>query len=332
MRILIVDDDPSVREVLKLALEEEGYTDLVVAATGDEALAHLGVNGSRPVDAGVDLILMDVSMPRTNGIEATRRIKAVSELQDIPVIMVTAMNETASLKAAFEAGATDYVTKPMDFVELLARVRSSLKLKQEIDRRKLREEELMNVLTRLEEINQRLEHLSLLDGLTGVANRRLFDRTLYSEWRRAIRYGTPISLIMADIDEFKKYNDFYGHPSGDECLKRVAGAMQVNVKRAGEIVARYGGEEFAVVLPNTDMRGAAAVGEILRKAVETLEIQHGPAALHRLVTISLGVASAVPQRTDTSTELVEDADRALYQAKQAGRNRVELAREDTSNE
>jgi diguanylate cyclase (GGDEF)-like protein len=175
----------------------------------------------------------------------------------------------------------------------------------------------------LADANRQLEALSRTDGLTGVANRRQFDELLDREWRRAQRSGAPLALLMIDIDEFKKYNDHYGHQGGDDCLKTVAGALKGALSRASDTVARYGGEEFAVVLPGSDQKQAIASAERLRQRVEQMAMPHAArTGGFKTVTISLGAASLVPRDQDPSERLVSAADQALYAAKKGGRNRT----------
>jgi len=174
----------------------------------------------------------------------------------------------------------------------------------------------------LEEANSKLQQLSQVDALTGIANRRRFEETLAREWRRAMRDGMPLSLVMIDIDHFKDFNDNLGHQVGDQCLRRVAGEIREALTRPGDVVARYGGEEFGAVLPSTPSRGAFAVAEMLRARVEALGIAH-PTAATRIVTISAGVATAASGGDSSPEALVAAADEALYRAKRAGRNRVE---------
>jgi diguanylate cyclase (GGDEF)-like protein len=280
------------------------------------------MNNPETVTTDIDLILMDIVMPDINGIEACRLIKAVEYLQDIPIIMVTASNEIGQLQMAFAVGATDYITKPFNKLELLARVQSALRLKYEIDRRKEREKELLEATRQLAEANWMLQRLSSLDGLTGVANRRRFDEVLEQEWRRALRNKTPLSLIFIDIDFFKVYNDTYGHLMGDECLKQIAKTLSGILNRPGDLVARYGGEEFVVLLPETDTSGAITIAETLRTKVEEMKIPHLKSECSNYVTISLGVATAIPSHDSSASWLIDKADKALYQAKQEGRNQL----------
>ncbi|HEX9670891.1 MAG TPA: diguanylate cyclase [Thermoanaerobaculia bacterium] len=185
--------------------------------------------------------------------------------------------------------------------------------------------ELEDANRRLQEANAGLQLLSALDGLTGIANRRRFEEVLDLEWRRASRAGLPLALAMVDIDHFKRYNDAQGHQRGDDCLVRVAHALAGSLHRAGDFVARYGGEEFVVVLPGSDEEQAVAYAETLRRGIEALAIPHAGSATADVVTVSVGVAAAVPEPGAPPAALVEAADRALYTAKHNGRNRVERA-------
>jgi len=175
----------------------------------------------------------------------------------------------------------------------------------------------------LENAIDELRHLSSLDGLTGVLNRRSFDERLEREWRRAGRDAASIAVLMVDIDHFKRYNDHYGHQAGDACLQRLARALGGTVARPADLVARYGGEEFAIILPDTDLDGAARVGETARLTVDGLALPHAASRVAPHVTISVGVAATVPAGQLNAADLVAAADRALYRAKQGGRNRVE---------
>ncbi len=329
MSILIVDDSKHVHAQLKVFLNGAGITKLFFAESAFEALDMLGLSGKSGSLDSVDLILMDIEMDEMSGIEATRRIREADELQDIPVLMVTGDTSDESLQEAFTAGAVDYLTKPIRKVELLARIRSFLKLKQETDARKAKQKELLelaDVLSRtndkLEQANEKLRLASLTDGLTGIFNRRYFDETLDKEWRRLCRVSRPISLMMIDIDFFKAYNDINGHQMGDQCLKTVAERIRVQVKRAADFVARYGGEEFAVVLPETKIEGAGVLGRKIREAVEGSHLHHPATPFSEHVTVSIGIASMIPGKETLSDELIACADKALYRAKVEGRNRI----------
>ncbi len=317
--ILIVDDSADAQALLAAILTKAGYAKLEQASSAKQAFALLE-------QKSVDLILMDVSMPDVDGLAACRYIKMKEPWKGVPIIIVTAHTETSDLEAAFDAGATDYIAKPVKKIELLARVRAALSLKQEMDGRRAREAQLLEVTRKLEEANHQLEHLSMVDGLTAIRNRRSFDVALAAEIKRAMRDCKPLSLLMIDIDNFKAYNDSYGHQLGDECLRRVASQLQLTLARPGDFVARYGGEEFAVVLPGTHAVGAARVAESLRLAVESLKIEHRSAQgrTPKLVTISLGVASVDSRQNLSPEALVEAADKALYAAKLGGRNRTEV--------
>ena len=316
-RILLVDDSRMMRAILAKFLANVGYTDVVMAESGTEALAMLGLGDERP-DAAIDAILMDLVLPDIDGIEAIRRIKAEPRLHDVPVLMVTAEKDVAILRTAFEAGASDYLTKPINEIDLSARLGAALRLKREIDRR-------VALTQQLEEANRRLQQLSRTDGLTGVANRRHFDNALDEEWRRAARSGSPLALLLIDIDHFKRYNDTYGHQEGDQCLQLVAGALARCAARPGDLAARYCGEEFALILPNTDQDGACRVAARLRAEVAALAIPHAASSAGPLVTLSVGVAVGLSAGGGGPQALIAAADRALYAAKEQGRDRVVAA-------
>lgn len=319
MHILIVDDDVDSRLLLTHILCGAAFPDTRAVGSADEAMAYLEAGTPVP-----DLILMDVLLPQGSGIEICRLVKSRDAFRDIPILMVTAQTNERDLEAAFAAGAMDYITKPFKKVELLARIRSALALKQEMDCRKRREEQLLEISRQLQEAYADLQRISCQDDLTGIANRRHFEEVFQNEWRRALREQMPISFIMIDIDRFKQFNDTYGHPAGDACLRRVAGTLAKHVGRPGDMVGRYGGEEFAIFLCGTDARGAGIVAENLRRSVASIRLKEIPEAAQQQVTISLGVASTVPKPGMSLKFLVSEADQALYQAKRLGRNRVEF--------
>lgn len=330
MKILAVDDSPDSMLLIKRILHQAGYTEVLDAASAEEAFVILGLHNPAKTE-NVDLILMNVVMPGMDGIESSRRIKSKKHLQDIPLIILTANAEEKTLEAAFDAGAMDYITKSSNKTVLLARVRSALSLKKERDQRKAREKELLETTRLLEKANRKLQEQSFQDGLTGIANRRRFDGYLKAEWSRAERNFSPLSLIMADIDQFKSYNDHYGHLAGDDCLIKVAHLLKHTLKRPADMAARYGGEEFAVLLPETDAKGAEVLAEELRRKIEKSQIPHACSSIHNYVTISLGVSTVLPAEGFSSKHLLESADKALYRAKQKGRNRVEVFIPTTSD-
>ena len=315
MAILVIDDQRDMRDSLQVLLRGHGYPDVRTAASGRQALDLLAL------DPAFDVIVTDVHMPGLNGIDVCRQIKADPRLRDIPVLILTGMAEESVLQRAFAAGAHDFIPKTAHPPELLARVRSALNLKRELDQRKARERELVEVTDRLKRLNDELRRLAILDELTQIPNRRFFNLLLRQEWARAARDAQPLAVLLADVDVFKGYNDRYGHPAGDVCLARVAAALHGVVRRPGDAVARFGGEEFAVLLAQTPAEGALVVAENLRAAVAALDLEHAGSA-HGRVTISLGVAATVPDHTMGAERLLAAADQALYEAKAGGRNRA----------
>jgi len=308
--------------LIKEILSKGGYSNITLAESAEEAYGHLGMNSPTIVTPDIDIILMDILMPKINGIEACYRIKSVEALRDIPIVMVTALDETESLQMAFGGGAIDYIIKPVNKIELLARVRSILRLKHEMDRRKSREKELLELTKQLESANRVLQSFSSLDGLTSIANRQFFDGFFDREWIRAKRYDHPISLIIADIDNFKLYNDEYGHQAGDFLLQRIARGLSEMERKSGDLIARYGGEEFAILISGAGVDEAREVGEKARSLVENLKIPHAGSKISEFVTISVGAVSTLPEGDASSTMLFKAAEDALAKAKNDGRNRV----------
>ena len=320
MSILIVDDSLVSRTFISDLLKEVGYTDLILCESVEEAYHAIGFNDPETSETDLDLALLDINLPGKSGVEACREFSEHDIFCDVPIIIISGIDYLEGLDSAFSAGATDFITKPPSHTELLARVRSALRLKSEMNRRKAREEDLMVLNERLAEVNLELERLSVTDSLTGLANRRSFNNFLSREWLREQREQQPFSVIMIDIDHFKRYNDVYGHLEGDVCLQNVSLALQRALCRAGDLLARYGGEEFVAILPHTDIAGATELAAAFHHHVRELEIPHRDSPVSSVVTISIGIASVIPNQKISPTQVVTMADKALYRAKLAGRN------------
>jgi len=319
MGILIVDESRQDREALRAILEAAGYRDLVMVDSARAAYGALGLNQN--TRNTTDVILLDGLLSGTEGRAMCRRVKSSPYLRDIPIIMITTQADPSDLQWAFAEGATDYIRKPVNKIELLARMRSVLRYSEEIKRRKIREQELIEAARELEEANERLHSLCMLDEVIGVFNRRRFDEVFPEEWGRAAREGTPISVVFFDLDYFKPYNDTYGHIAGDACLRKIVECVKNTMHRPGDFLARYGGDEFVIVLPATPLDGALRLAEICRAKVESLRIG---------ITVSVGVAGLQPGPGMSCVHLTTAADRALYAAKHAGGNRVQAATVDPS--
>ncbi len=321
MKILVVDDSIHVHHQIKAFLSSGGYNNLVFTSTATEAFTYLGLSKKPFMKTEVDLILLDIQMDDIGGIEAAKAIKEKNEYKHLPILMITGEDSEESLEKAFNAGAVDYITKPLRKIELLARISSFLMLRQETIRRKDREQELMTLTAELRKANNTLSQMAESDGLTGAPNRRFFDKMLQREWRRAARNTKPLTLLMIDIDHFKLYNDNYGHLEGDKCLKQISQAMNEVLFRPGDFLARYGGEEFAVVLPETDIDGAVHIAEELADSIASLALPHAYSPVSTYVTISIGIAAVIPAKNKEPENLINLADQALYQAKNQGRNK-----------
>lgn len=301
--VLIVDDDKFTRLQIRQRLQQEAYR-VEEVSNGEQCLAAY-------TELHPDIILLDAMMPVMDGFTCCAQLRSLPGGERLPILIITGLDDEASVNWAFDAGATDYVTKPINWAVLIQRVR-----------RLVREAQLSKDL---EQANEELQRLASLDSLTQLANRRHFDQYLSQEWKRMTRDKTPLSLIMCDIDFFKAYNDTFGHQAGDHCLQQVANAINLAAKRPADLVARYGGEEFIVVLPNTDSEGALRVANEIRTNIRTLEISHPSSQVSQYVTLSFGVASAIPTQETLPETLITDADKRLYQAKAEGHDLIALA-------
>ncbi len=313
--VLLVDDQAMIAEAVRRALSSEEDIDFQYCQDPSNALKVA-------LELKPTLILQDLVMPGIDGLTMVKFFRANKETTRIPIIVLSTKEEPKIKSQAFELGVNDYLVKLPDKIELIARIRyhsqAYIVQKQRDEAFKALEESQR----RLAAVNLELQKISSLDGLTGVPNRRRFDEVLRQEWYRAMRHSSSLSLIMLDIDYFKNFNDTYGHQRGDECLKMVASTLDKVISRETDLVARYGGEEFAVILPETGMKGAQGVAENIRSSVEQLEISHEDSSVSLYITISLGVASTVPERELNIENLIRAADKALYRAKEEGRNQV----------
>lgn len=291
-KLLVVDDHPANIQVIHRAFSADYQ--VFMATNGPQALSVCR-------EQNPDLVLLDVVMEGMDGHEICRQMRADPSTRDIPVIFVTAHNDPVEETKGLDLGAVDFISKPINPDVVRARVRTHIKLKLRSDI---------------------LRRLVFVDSLTGVFNRRYFDHCLSTEWLRSNRSHAPLALILIDVDHFKRYNDRYGHQSGDECLKKVARALRRGLHRPGDVVVRYGGEEFACLLPETDLNGAMRVARHLEQIVRDLKIAHEDSGVASTVTVSLGVAVKTADSPATYEELLTIADEQLYKAKDAGRAQV----------
>lgn len=310
--LLIVDDDTTTLRILSKALN--GLGQIRFATAGDEALRLVRENPP-------DLVLLDAEMPGMSGFEVCKAIKADPHLADVPIIFITSHTEASMEEAGLALGAVDFIGKPIRPAIVHARAQAHLRLKLAMDR---------------------LSQLAQTDGLTGIDNRRLFDQCIERDWSGALRNQRPFSLLLLDVDYFKRYNDCYGHVQGDQCLITIAETLRACIHRPTDMVARYGGEEFAVLLPDTAAEGALQLANRIVADVEQQAMEHRESPFGH-VTVSVGVASfdhassgwmltgnslqgAKAHHPLSVSELIAVTDRALYQAKDEGRNRTHFIR------
>jgi diguanylate cyclase (GGDEF)-like protein len=275
-----------------------------------------------------DVILLDLSIAGENSYEICRQLKSSPDTSDISIVFLSYRNDTEEKVRGFEVGGADFITKPLQVPEVLARVRNQVDQKrvrnQLKEQTQLLQQEIKNRLAveeALQKANYELERLNKIDGLTLLANRLYFDEYLESNWRQMQREAALLSLIICNVDLFKLYNETYGHHQGDESLQKIAQAITRAVKRPADLVARYGGEEFSILLPKTDASGAITVAKHIQRELQGMAIPHSRSPQNHL-TISIGVSIVEPQPQLEPEVLVATAEQALYQAKQEGRNRI----------
>ncbi len=319
-KILVVDDTPLNIGVLFDLLDNHQY-EVFIAQNGESALQISQIE--KP-----NLILMDVMMPGLDGFETCKRLKNQESTRDIPLIFITALTDIRDKVYGFNIGAVDYITKPFQREEVLVRIRTHLML-QDLQARLREQNEILQqeikerkrVESELQTANTLLKELVNLDGLTLIANRRRFDEYLQQTWAEMREKQQYLSVLLCDIDYFKKYNDTYGHLQGDDCLKQIAQAIKHNTPSPLGLAARYGGEEFAVILPNYLPAKAIRVANNIQQAIHQLNLYHcGSPLLH--VTLSIGVTGSIPNPHLTIKALLQTADNALYKAKEAGKNQI----------
>ncbi|MGD8935595.1 MAG: diguanylate cyclase [Thiogranum sp.] len=323
--VLLVDDQAMVAEGIRRMIADEPDIQFHYCPDPKRAVHEA-------IACNATVILQDLVMPDVDGMTLVRFYRNNPATRDVPIIVLSSKDDPNIKSDAFDQGATDYLVKLPEKVELLARIRAHAKSYIAQKERDEAFRNLSRMQERLEKMNDELAHsnrelqrLSSMDGLTGLANRRQFDETLEQEWQRAMRTSMPLSLIFLDIDFFKRYNDHYGHQAGDDCLKKVAGALEKTIHRPADLVSRYGGEEFVMILPDTTDEGALAVAEKVLASVANLKIPHANSAVADHVTLSIGVATAAPHEDSQPEDLIETADKMLYRAKERGRNCIEVA-------
>lgn len=314
-RVLLVDDQPLVLEQLRRLMEAQPDIAIEVESRAEDAVET--AKRFRPT-----VILQDLSMPGSDGYELLARYREVEGLANVPVVILSGHSGAAAKERCFDLGACDYVVKLPDAIELLARIRYHSAAFVAREKRDRAFEVVSASQRELVAANAMLAKLNGLDELTGVGNRRSFDAAMAAEWSWTLRHSKPLSLVMCDIDYFKRYNDAFGHVGGDFCLKSIAATLANQLRRPSDKLCRYGGEEFALVLPDTDLAGAMLLAELCRRSVEGLGQAGCAAELKAPVTMSFGVASIVPTRDFRVLAMVEAADGALFEAKRAGRNAV----------
>ena len=296
LKVLVVEDSKVAIKAITIYLEDIGVHPLI-AETGSAAVELY--RNERP-----DIILLDIILPDISGYDVAKQIRKLQGKDDwTAIIFLSVMSDAEDLARGIEVGGDDYLMKPVGRVVLQAKVTAMYRLVR-------MQRALVKLTEQLNTANQELQRISMTDGLTGIANRRLFNEMLVREWRRCIRIKKPMSIVMVDVDYFKKYNDKYGHQAGDDCLKVVAKEVARAAPRASDLAARFGGEEFAMILGETDEGGARWVANRIRQHVAGLKVMHEDSP-HHFVTVSCGVCSVLPSDDSSVEKLVKSADNAL---------------------
>lgn len=313
--VLLVDDQAMVGEAIRRALLNDPNIDFHYCERADEALA-VAVT-TRPT-----VILQDLVMPGVDGLVLVRQYRANPVTAHIPIIVLSTREDPEVKRDAFSAGVNDYLVKLPDTIEMIARIRYHSRAYNNMLQRDAAYQALRESQQQLQKSNFELQRLTNTDGLTGIANRRYFDDYLGAEWKRARRDQQELSLLLIDVDDFKLYNDTYGHVAGDLVLKQVAKALEGSVVRPADLCARFGGEEFAVILPGVGINGAVVSSQRIFKALDELRIPHSNSTVGEWVSVSVGAATMIPQEHQTQSDLIEIADQRLYRAKSLGKRRV----------
>jgi len=288
-KILIVDDEKV--NLISLAHFLKQEYEIIVASSGEAAITE--AEEQLP-----DMILLDIVMPDMTGFDVLLRLKSSIKTMGIPVIFITGLNNVEDEEKGLTLGAVDYITKPFNQNLVKARIKTHLRMSDYI---------------------HTIEKLCMLDTLTGLPNRRNFDTRIEAEWGRAFREKKPLGLIILDIDNFKHYNDTYGHPQGDNLLQAIGSILSKTLHRSSDIAVRWGGEEFCIILPDTDMTGTLNIAEQIRTTVMEMSISNTE-NIKTSVTVSLGANSKIPNDSEIVADFIEEIDKLLYQAKKNGKN------------
>ena len=304
--VLAVDDDPNILKLYQRRLRRYGY-DVRTVLNAEEAEIAIG-------ERLPDMILLDVFLPHTSGLEYLTQLRQNPRTKTLPIILVSGSDDTEHVVRGLDEGANDYVVKPFQMEVLLARMQTQLRL--------------ASLVKKLESQTEALSKLAAYDELTGVYNRRSLFKALESEISRSARYSYPLSVMMLDLDHFKKINDDHGHAAGDAVLRRFALVVGETLRKI-DVLCRYGGEEFCAILPETSISAAIKVAERVREAIERDSITFEDVELS--ITVSIGITAVTPLRGAEPDHLLSEADKALYDAKTSGRNRVEVFSREESH-